>query len=390
MHKGRGRRRLLVVVLALVALAIVPIISLVGALREPGNLTASERSVEWMRDHNLGPVVNQVEHWWFINHQAKVGGEPDHGLAIGGLPTQQASESDTSSAAASTGLPRIIETPKPVDVSVPDGLTPLPFEGVWQPVGPQVDGSPTMYATQVRPDSVHTSVLDGLVWLDPKLVRFELHPGLKEPGGSFLTPPQVPVDQRLALVAAFNSGFRLKDGNGGVYLEGKTVAPLRPGAASFVILDNGEATVGAWDRDVSMQPNVVSVRQNLVLIVDGGQPVAGLNNNVNGNWGGTVGNTVLVWRSAVCVDANGGIIYGYGNGLGALSLAELMTRAGCERAMELDINPAWTTFNFYVPLVPGDPTSVVGTKLLPDQSKSASRYLSDEARDFFAVFSRLP
>ena len=35
----------------------------------------------------------------------------------------------------------------------------------------------------MRPDAVHTSLLDGLVWMDPKLVRFELHPGLTEPGG---------------------------------------------------------------------------------------------------------------------------------------------------------------------------------------------------------------
>ncbi|HEY5156033.1 MAG TPA: hypothetical protein VIJ47_14940, partial [Acidimicrobiales bacterium] len=107
-----------------------------------------------------------------------------------------------------------------------------------------------------------------------------------------------------------------------------------------------------------------------------------------GRWGATLGNKVLVWRSSVCVDASGAIIYGYGNGLGALSLAQLMIRAGCVRAMELDINPSWTTFNFYGASSPGDPASVAGTKLLPDQKKSGNRYLTTDARDFIAVMGR--
>ena len=118
-----------------------------------------------------------------------------------------------------------------------------------------------------------------------------------------------------------------------------------------------------------MTADTVAVRQNLQLIVDGGQPVPGLDDNADGAWGQTLGNRVLVWRSAVCVDANGGIIYGYGDGLGAQSLAELMQRAGCQRAMELDINPSWTTFNFYGASTAGDPSSVLGTKLLPEQHK---------------------
>ncbi len=109
-----------------------------------------------------------------------------------------------------------------------------------------------MYETQVRPDAVHTSLLDGLVWMDPKLVRFELHPGLQEPGGHWTEPSEVPIDARLALVAAFNSGFRIRDARGGFYLDGVTQHRLVDGAASFVIDQNGSATVGEWGRDVRM------------------------------------------------------------------------------------------------------------------------------------------
>jgi hypothetical protein len=40
--------------------------------------------------------------------------------------------------------------------------------------------------------------------------------------------------------------------------------------------------------------------------------------------------------------------------------------------------------------VPGDLTSVTGTKLLPDQNKGGNRYLSNDSRDFVAVLARRP
>jgi hypothetical protein len=88
------------------------------------------------------------------------------------------------------------------------------------------------------------------------------------------------------------------------------------------------------------------------------------------------------------VTGDGALVYGYGSGLGARSLADLLLRAGCVRAMELDINPAWTTFNFYAPSAFNDPASVKGTKLLPESEKSGNRYLSNDSRDFVAVFTR--
>jgi hypothetical protein len=96
---------------------------------------------------------------------------------------------------------------------------------------------------------------------------------------------------------------------------------------------------------------------------------------------------VLVWRSGVCVTADGALVYGYGDGLGALSLAQLMLRAGCVRAMELDINKSWTTFNTYAAST-ADPAAVSGGKLLPEQQKGADRYLSNDARDFIAVLAK--
>jgi hypothetical protein len=196
------------------------------------------------------------------------------------------------------------------------------------------------------------------------------------------------MSERLALVAAFNGGFRQRDSRGGFYLDGHTAEPLVDGAASLVIDQDGTATVGQWGRDVRMGHQVVAVRQNLRLIVDHGRVVTGLEHDAGDAWGHTVGQDVLVWRSALCVDAHGGLIYGYGDGLSATSLAKLMQRAGCMRAMELDAYPSATTFNFYGAVESDNPASVLGAKMLPDQDKPGDRYLTPDSNDFVAVLER--
>lgn len=389
-------RWLKVTAIVIAALLVLPLFSFTKAMITTENLSFTERAAEWMRDNHLGGILNQVESWWLSRNGPKEGGEPDRAIEVP-VSTDVGPTTTVKSIAP--------HLPAPKNVLVPEGVTPVANEGVWQPVGPLVGGAQSMYTTQVRPDSVHTSILDGLVWIDPKLASFEVFPGTEEPGGRWSKPSQVPMDRRLSLIAAFNGGFRMDDAKGGFYLDGVTQRPLREGAASFVTYSNGFATVGQWGRDVVMTPEVTAVRQNLDLIIDngggppnpGGSPAAtaapgalvpGLVDNVDGKWGATFGNKVYAWRSAVGVTADGAIVYGYGDGLSSLSLANLMLRAGCVRAMQLDINTVWTTFNFYSSTRFLDPSSVEGTKLLPESFKGANRYLSPDARDFVGIFAR--
>jgi hypothetical protein len=189
------------------------------------------------------------------------------------------------------------------------------------------------------------------------------------------------------VVAAFNAGFLMSGANGGYYTDNKTILPLRTGAASFVIYRNGTATVGQWGRDVSMTPNVVSVRQNLDLLVDGGQPAQGLNASDTTQWGNTLGGAVYVWRSGVGVTADGALVYVGGPGLNISDLANLLIRAGAIRAMELDINTDWVNFSAYKPTLPNGPASGAnGTELLPGMTGTPTRYFETWwARDFFTM-----
>jgi len=127
----------------------------------------------------------------------------------------------------------------------------------------------------------------------------------------------------------------------------------------------------------------VAVRQNLDLLVDGGQVAPGLDSNTRHRWGATIGNRLYVWRSGVGQTATGALVYAAGDRLSAATLAELLRRAGSVRAMELDINAEWTSYVLF-------PTAAFPTErnLLPDMQRSPKRYDTTGSRDFVAVLRR--
>jgi hypothetical protein len=226
--------------------------------------------------------------------------------------------------------------------------------------------------------------------MDTKLLTATLVAGTQAPGGGpWPWHAEIPKSKRQDLAATFNSGFLLQDSSGGYYSDGNTAGSLKNGAASFVIYKDGTATVGEWGRDVRMTKDVAQVRQNLSLLVDNGSPVSGLGNDSLVKWGATLGNALLVWRSGVGVTSDGALVYAGGDGLSAASLARVLARAGAVRAMELDINSEWVSFNSYNP----NPNNSNGygvhaVKLLPFMSRSQFRYLVPDERDFFAMFVR--
>ena len=137
--------------------------------------------------------------------------------------------------------------PAPTGPYSPVGQPPITGEGQWSPAGRLIDGIPAVYETTLRPDPVHTSYVVGVAWMDTKLLKATLYSGSIIPGGGPY-PHTAPIGTSAAksLVAAFNAGFLMPAANGGYYTDGRTILPLRTGAASFVVYANGSATVGAW------------------------------------------------------------------------------------------------------------------------------------------------
>ncbi len=392
---ARSRFRLLRRVLLglLATLLLLTGVSVGHALTMPGGGSVSERLAEWARDHYLGPVVTLGE--WLTYKAPKVGGKPSFALtgpsaAVSGPASRGPGSAGSaagavSAAKARSALQHATMWLPPAQLASPAGV-PLKGEGVWRVLG-TVSGAPAIFGTYLRPDAVHTSYIAGIVSMNQQLLRFELRPGAEDPGpANWRAPATIPPGTRAGLLATFNSGFKISSSGGGFYLNGITAGTLEPGIASVVYYRSGEVRIGVWDSTVRMTPGVVGVRQNLHLIVQDGKVPASVDSNVETSWGATLGGGYYVWRSGIGITKDGRVIFVYGPALDVRDLAELLKRAGCVTAMQLDINPDWTSFMYYLPGThPANPTPV---NLLPDQLQPASRYYSLSSRDFTAVYGR--
>ncbi len=367
-----------------VVLALTPVwVSLGSALSNPSfGTTLPARFAEWAREHGGASAVSWVENFYYSHNPPPVGGRPPKGAIP--APTGSPQPGGTNSAAALHPLPE----PKPIK---PLASPPIAGEGQWHAAGRLVDGVPAVYEAFLRPDAIHTSLVVGVAWMDTRLLTATLYSGSMIPGGGPY-PHTAPVEPGAArsLVAAFNAGFLMSNAGGGYYTDGRTILPLVKGAASFVIYRDGSVRIGAWGTEVRMSPQVVSVRQNLVPLVDHGRPVPGLNPNDYSAWGATLGGQVYVWRSAVGQTADGALVYVGGPGLNITTLADLLVRAGAVRAMELDINTDWVDLATFDPATAGGLASPAnGHNLLPDMVGTPSRYFESWwARDFFTMSAR--
>ena len=352
-------------------------VSLLGALTTPGNESFQAKWADWLRGHDAAFLASDLERYYYSHNAPAKGGAPRR---LNALPPAAGDPPATRLSAA-----RHLARPAPVPLVVTPAL---PGEGQWNPVGPDVNGVPAMYEAQFRADTVYTSQITSAVWIDPNALRVALVPGAREPGGTWSQRPYIDPAQVPITAAAFNGGFRFQDAQGGFFLHGHTQVPLRAGAASVVIYADGRINIGAWGTEVTMAPDVVAVLQNLVPMVDHGQLAPNATYNDNQIWGSTLGGNTVVARSGIGITADGALVYVAGPALTARTLAESLQRAGAVRAMTLDINPEWVTFNFYShPNGIGTPT-VLPTKLYPQMQRPADRYLGPtrESRDFFMVY----
>jgi hypothetical protein len=300
-------------------------------------------------------------------------------------------------------VPPAISLPAPgVTLPGPDPLVPFmrpagAGQGKWIPAGRLVGGLPAVYETTLVPPGGTRPA--GIAWMDTGLLSARLYSGSVSPGGGpyRYTAPIAPTQAR-TLVAAFNGGFKMHDAHGGYYTEGRMIYPLRTAAASLVVYANGSADIGAWGSDVTMTPQVVSVRQNLTLVVADGHPTPLAATEDWDAWGSTCGATSCAhrvpgiehqWRSGLGITADGALVYATGPALDPLQLAQLLVRAGAVRGMQLDINPYWPVFATYDPPVGALAAPSNGRKLLSStQQGPATFFEASWARDFVTMSAR--
>jgi hypothetical protein len=174
------------------------------------------------------------------------------------------------------------------------------------------------------------------------------------------------------------------DAKGGYWQDGQSVVPLRTGAASMVLYKDGHVDVVKWTGAMP-SPEVAAVRQNLSMLVEGGKISADIDSTTTNAWGKTVGNHTYVWRTALGIRKDGSLVFVVGNSMSVHTLANIVRDAGAVRAIELDINRAWTNFITYTH--PGNGVAVPHM-LTRDEQPNPYRYLQPSSRDFVAVLPR--
>lgn len=355
--------------------------------------TTSQRAATWARNHGFSPVIDRLETWVYDDPPSKT---PANDLtlapAITVAPTTTSSATTTTTPATpsdtapdSTPAPTTTErdpTPQPPAALVPPISPALPGEGQWVPVA-QAAGHDTMWATSLRPLGDVGGVVASMVVIDQTDLRAGMFNGSEEPGGSWVRGNRVPKELHPALLAAMNGGFRFEHIDGGYMTEGVVVKPLRDGDATVAIGRDGTLTIGALGADIVDDGSWASLRQNLILIVDGGisQVQRGIDEGVW--WGADFGRSVYVARSAICELGDGRIAYLMVADVNAEQLAQTLINVGCVQAMQMDINADWPQFAVYGHTADGtlDPQFI-------DQRMSGNRfrYLNGATKEFFAFF----
>ena len=317
----------------------------------PGTDSVSAKGAEWARGHGLGFAVTAAEELAYRLNPPTTGGTPDPSLLAPptaapttGRRAHSGTTSGVNSGTSNAGQAQIRPRVPMATLARPA----LAGEGVFRTVVTSSRG-PAVQLAYLRPDQVHTSYLAAVTVLSHGAIRYVQHPGYDQPGqlslwsqADTLTPTH-----RSGLATTFNGGFKLQDAQGGFYSDGHTAGTLKSGAASVVITTDGNLDVGSWNHEVRMTPKVVSVRQNLRLLVDHGRVVSSVQANTQSDWGATVNGADYVWRSGLGVDRHGNVINVVGPALSAPALASLLLNAGAVRAMELDINKTWISTMWY-------------------------------------------
>jgi hypothetical protein len=246
----------------------------------------------------------------------------------------------------------------------------------WKPVA-SLGGQPAAWIAQ------RSGVT--LLRFDQRLVHVALHAGLREPGGqSWTYGDRIGAREIHRVVAAFNGGFKLSYGSVGFLADERVGVPLTAGLGSIVTYQNGTTDIGAWHEGVPAPGlTVISVLQNLHLLVDHGVAAPTVENCIRACWGGTLGGGANVTRSALGITRDGQLVWAAGQSLSPAMIAHALIGAAVVRAVQLDINPEWVAGYLYEHH-PGGPNAI---PVVPGQFGIPGRFLTPYGRDFFTVLA---
>jgi hypothetical protein len=357
-HRGR-RWTVFAAVLVVIASAVFMGTLFVQMAVAPGYATWQDKTSTLLRAVGMGPALDHVETWLYTRSVPSDTPPDPAAVTMGGVGPKS-----LDAGPRYAGLPTLAHTAD---------------NAGWHAVV-RVPGSPPMvYTALTQPDPLHRSIVVGVALVRSSAVQAHLESGTVQPVRSG-SPGQIPPGQLPDVAAAFNSGFKMSSYSGGFFLDGATVRTLVDDKASAVIDDTGRLSIGQWGRDIQMNSHVRAVRQNLALIVEGGQPMAGLARNADLRWGTASNQLQYTWRSAMGITRSGDVVYVAGDKLNLATLGAALAQAGAVTGMELDIHSGMEFFSSWRYDGAGGSKP---QRLMPAMVGPADRYVHPDQRDFF-------
>jgi hypothetical protein len=207
------------------------------------------------------------------------GGQPQLNWAQGTVTTtlqikRPAKAAPTQAVIVASARPGAVANPQspaaaPASPDVTVITAPSPADLAWQAYGAEVNGTPIMARSFVKPDPDRPFARAGLVRIDLAQVQLHLMPGTVEPVAAtslphFKRPGFIPAaDQNPdLLLAAFNGGFKAIHGHFGMMVDGATLLPPLDGLATIALRPDGSIQIGQWGRDLTANDKLTWYRQN--------------------------------------------------------------------------------------------------------------------------------
>jgi hypothetical protein len=233
-----------------------------------------------------------------------------------------------------------------------------------------------LFEATLAPDRARPGARLELVALDLRQLELGLAAGSEWPRAS-LGPAgegRLPEDAERyrRVVAVFNAGPEAAYTRYGAMADGRLLTPPSAHAPSLAITRSGRVLLGGWSHGEEIPPDIAAFTQRKSALVGAGVAIPSADDSVRR-------------RTALCLAADGRLVYAYADAMDASTLGSALARAGCEYALPLATSPERLGFALADVRRADDARFEL---LVPRMDFDAAAILRGSTRDFFFVMVR--